>query len=89
MLDKKLDSDFLVFLIKHRLNNLEIKTEDDLIAYLDKSCIHEKNKETVVDSTFNDDILSILEIVTIFCKFKDMMGESKIGYAYENEKKKE
>lgn len=88
-LDNKLESKFLVLLLKEKLKNMGIENYSQLVQHIN-AYSNTDDEEGNKNTDFDEDILILLDIVTIFLKLKGSLGaNSRICKFYDKFKKEE
>jgi hypothetical protein len=87
--DSKLEPKFLIDIMKEKQRAMNIGNEGELLAHI-KNYSNQIDEEGNKKTGFDDDILILLDISTIFLKLKDNLHDkSRIFGFYEKHKKEE
>jgi hypothetical protein len=70
-LDAKLEPKFLITILKKKLKEMGLKNKENVIEYIDK----------LTDSVFDENMMSVLNIIIIFRKLKEKLGENSRNYS--------
>jgi hypothetical protein len=87
--DSKLEPKFLIDIMREKLRAMNISTQAELVAHI-RNYSNKFNEEGSKNTGFDEDMLILLDIATIFLKMKDSLNEkSRIFAFYEKFKKEE
>lgn len=76
-IDNKLEPKFLVNILMKKLEKMGLHTKENAIEYIDK----------ISTCDFDEDMMSVLNIIIIFLKLKEKLGDaSKVYQTYETER---
>lgn len=80
--DSKLEPRFLIDIMKDKLKAMNISNQKELVNHI-KLYSNKDNDEGSKNTGFDEDILILLDIATIFLKMKDSLNEkSRIFTSY-------
>lgn len=87
-MDSKLEPKFLIDIMKEKLKAMNITNYDELVNHI-KDYSNQCNDEGDKNTGFDDDMLILLDIATIFLKMKDYLNEKSRIYGFYEKFKKE
>ena len=88
-IDSKLEPKFLIDVMRDKLGAMNIATQPDLIRHI-RAYNNSDDDHARKNTGFDEDILILLDIITIFLKMKDSLNErSRLATVYEKFKKEE